>query len=152
MIAEELQNQRVDSLVYLGVRSKQIEITLDYRCQHQMRNTREYRVVIVLANSEVHIAAVQNVGEQVAELLQVIPFLSVCVLLDWLFVEAVPESQQLDNILGCFFEDDQAIDTPCVEPETITSVKYEFREELEHADYYFIVIMECIQCGLYNGA
>ena len=50
-----------------------------------------------------------------AHLFQIDPLLSVRVRTNLLFLEAVPESEQLDDILGGLLEDDEAINAPCVE-------------------------------------
>ena len=72
------------------------------------------------------------------------PLFGISLVTNRFIVETVPEIEQLDHILGCLFEDNQAINAPCVEPEAIASVEDELCEEFEDANDHFVIVMECI--------
>lgn len=79
------------------------------------------------------------------------PLLNVGIGADGLLLEAVPESQQLNHILGRLFEDNQTIDTISVKPQAITPVEDHFGEEFKDANHHLIIVMESIQSTLNDG-
>ena len=51
-----------------------------------------------------------------AYLFEVCPLFVIGISPDRLVLEAIPEIEQLDDVLGCLFEDYQAIDAPSIKP------------------------------------
>ena len=82
-----------------------------------------------------------------AQLLQMAPLFGIRLPANRFIVEAVPQTEQLDHVFGCLFEDYQAIYAPCVKPEAIASVEDDLGEELEDTNDHLIIVMECIQCA-----
>ena len=75
------------------------------------------------------------------------PLFSVGIVTNRFFVEAVPETEQLNHVFGCLLENNQAIYAPCVEPEAIASIEYKFCEEFEDADDHLVIVMKGIKCA-----
>ena len=82
-------------------------------------------------------------------LLQMDPFFSVGVVENGLLLEAVVELHELHDILGCFFEYNQAVDWVCVELKAIVTVESKLCEELEDTMNDVIICMEGIE-GTFN--
>ena len=78
------------------------------------------------------------------------PFLNVCVGLNGFLIEAVPECQELDHVLGRLFEHYEAINAPSVEPQAVTPIEDKFGEELKHDDDHFVIVVKGIECAFNN--
>ena len=60
-----------------------------------------------------------------------LPFSFVLIALNLFTPHAVPELQQLDDVLRRLFEDYEPSNVPCVESDAVLSVHYEFCEEFK---------------------
>ena len=81
-----------------------------HRRKHALRKHCENCIIVVFADREVNVSTSYNVLRQVVHLLQMDPFFSVGVVANGLLLEAVVELHELHDILGCFFEYNQAVD------------------------------------------
>ena len=85
-----------------------------------------------------------------ADLFDMDPLFFVDVDADLLFVEALPESQELNHIFGSLFEHDQTIDIPRIESESTIAIEDELGEKLEYYDHDLVIIMKGIQSTLHD--
>ena len=60
-----------------------------------------------------------------------LPFSFVLIALNLFAPHAVPELEQLDDVLRRLFEHYEPSNVPCVESDAVLSVHYEFSEEFE---------------------
>ena len=62
-----------------------------------------------------------------------------------LAIKIVPKLKQLGHVLGCLFENDQTVDIPGVESDSVVAVVNHFGQELQDHDHDIIVIVEGVQ-------
>lgn len=149
-MAEEMQDYLIGTFMYLFIR-RQLFIVLDADGgKYQLRQLREYRVIIILTDRKVHIVTTDHVEEDLAQLFDVLPFALILVALHLFASEAIPKLQELYHILGCLFEHYKSIDTPGVESHSVLSVQYEFSEKLKSDENDFVVSVERIESPLNN--
>jgi len=111
---------------------------------------REDIVRVILAKREVDVVSGNHIVVECAQLLQVLPLLFVRVALHSFVAKAIPQRHQLNHVLRCFLEHDQAVDVPGVEPDSIVAVVHELGQELQADQHNLIVIIECIQRTFYD--
>ena len=111
---------------------------------------RENAVVIVLADGEVDVVAADHVQVQLAQLLNVPPLALVLVVSDLFGAEAVPEREELHDVLGSLFEHYESVDIPRIEADSILSVQDKLSEELKSDQDDFVIFMESVQSTFYN--
>ena len=149
-MAEEMQDYLIGTFMYLFIR-RQLFIVLDADGgKYQLRQLREYRVIIILTDRKVHIVTTDHVEEDLAQLFDVLPFALILVALHLFASEAIPKLQELYHIFGCLFEHYKSIDTPGVESHSVLSVQYEFSEKLKSDENDFVVSVERIESPLNN--
>ena len=79
-----------------------------------------------------------------------ISFSFVLIALNLFTPHAVPELQQLDDVLGRLFEHYESVDIPRIEADSILSVQDKLSEELKSDQDDFVIFMESVQRTLYN--
>lgn len=151
MIIKEVLNHKITCSMDFLI-GGQFFVVADTDCsEDELGELREDAVTVVFADGKVHVVASNHVQIQAADLLDMPPFAFVLIALDCFVAKAIPQGEQLDYVLCCFLKDDQPVDVPCVETDSVLSVHYEFSQELEGDKDDFIVCMEGIQCSFNNG-
>lgn len=74
--------------------------------EDELRELREDTVTVIFTDGKVYVVPCNHVQIQAANLLDVPPFAFVLIAKNSLVAKAVPQGEQLDNILCCFLEDD----------------------------------------------
>ena len=74
-----------------------------------------------------------------------LPLSLVLVTAESLGSEAVPEFEELDSILGGFFEHYETVDAPSVEAYAILPIEHQFCEKLENDEYDLIIGVEGVE-------
>ena len=126
-----MNNDLITSSMHFFIRGQVLIVTYAQRSEDQLTQLRENAVVIVLTDGKVHVISCNHIQVQLTELLNVLPFGFVLVPLDLFASHAVPELEQLDNILCSLLEDYEPIDVPCVKSNAVLPVEYEFSEEFK---------------------
>ena len=110
----------------------------------------EHFVVVVLADCEVYVVAVDHVRVQLAQDADVLPLLLVRILPAVFLLKALPERQQLYHVLCSLFEHNEPVNAPSIEAQTVIATHNKLLEELEsHADD-FVIVVECIERAFNN--
>ena len=89
---------------------------------------------------------------QLTDGLQVGPFLFVYIMFDGFTFKAVPQLEQLHNVLCTLLEDCQPIDVPCIEPDSLVPIHHQLSQEFEHHRDHLVVLVEGIEGTLHYGA
>ena len=150
MIAKEVKYDLVGEPVHFFVRGQLLVAAHAQRCEHELRQLCENTVFVVLADGEVDVVAADHVQVQLAQLLNVPPLALVLVVSDLFGAEAVPEREELHDVLGRLFEHYESVDVPRVEADSILSVQDKLCEELKSDQDDFVIFMESVQRTLYN--
>jgi hypothetical protein len=80
----------------------------------------------------------------------VLPFLSIRILLTGFVLEALPQREQLYDVLCGLFENNQSVYAPGVEPKTIVAAEDEFCQKFESRIDDIIIIIKCVKSAFNN--
>ena len=69
----------------------------------------EYTIVVVFTDGIIDVVTGNHVVVQCTDDLDVFPLLFVDIILDGFVIEAVPELQELDDVLSSFFKDYESV-------------------------------------------
>ena len=69
----------------------------------------EDAIIVVFTDGIIHVVACNHIIVEGTDYLDVFPLLFVHIILDGFIVEAVPELQELDNVLSSLFEDYESV-------------------------------------------
>ena len=130
-MVKEVLSHLEDSTVDLFVSLQLLEVALGYAGEDHLGQDCENAIIVVLANGKVHVVACDHVVVQLTDDLDVLPLFLVDIRLDLLLLETVPQLEQLNHILRRLFEDDQAINGPGVETQSVVPVEDQLGQELE---------------------
>jgi len=118
MMLEEVQTDSKGFLVHFFIAHELLIILDSNRLDNKFGKDAENIVIVALTDGEVHIVASYHVVEQLANDLKMDPLLFVFIVDDLFRLEAVPEGQELNNILGSFFEHSKSIDVPGIKADS----------------------------------
>ena len=97
-------------------------IKVDNHLDDQLRQLCKAVIVVVFADREVNVVAVDDVHVELGDLAHILPFLLVGVSWNFFILQGFPELQQFRHVFRAFFEHNEAINVPHVEPDPTVAV------------------------------